>query len=72
MYDLISLLRRELINRLGWDERGVVYVEYALLIALIALVVVAGAAALGNNINGLFARLANYINTIPVPSPPSP
>ena len=72
MLDLINLLHRELITRLHGDERGVVYVEYALLVALIALVIVGGATALGLNINNMFERLATYVNSIPIPSAPSP
>ncbi len=67
MLDLINLLRRELINRLRGDERGVVYVEYALLLTLIALVIVGGAALLGNNINGLFTNIAGYVASITTP-----
>jgi len=67
MLDLINLLRHELINRLRGDERGVVYVEYALLLTLIALVIVGGAALLGNNINGLFTNLAGYVASITTP-----
>jgi Flp pilus assembly pilin Flp len=68
MLDLINLLRRELITRLRGDERGVVYVEYALLLTLIALVIVGGAALLGNNINGLFANIASYVASIHTPT----
>jgi Flp pilus assembly pilin Flp len=67
MLDLINLLRREPINRLRGDERGVVYVEYALLVALIALVIAGGAALLGNNINGLFANIASFVASITTP-----
>ena len=67
MLDLIDLLRRELINRVRGDERGVVYVEYALLLTLIALVIVGGAALLGNNINGLFTNIAGYVASITTP-----
>ena len=67
MLDLINLLRRELINRLRGDEQGVVYVEYALLITLIALVIVGGAALLGNDINGLFTNIAGYVASITTP-----
>ena len=45
MLNLMNLLRHELITRLRGDERGVVYVEYALLITLIGLVIVGGATA---------------------------
>jgi len=67
MLDLINLLRSELITCLHGDERGVVYVEYALLITLIALVVVGGASLLGNTINDFFTGLAGYIASITTP-----
>jgi pilus assembly protein Flp/PilA len=67
MLDLINLLRRELIIRLRGDESGVVYVEYALLVTLIALVIVGGASLLGNNINGLFTNIASYVASITTP-----
>ena len=67
MLDLINLLRRELITRLWGDELGVVYVEYALLVTLIALVIVGGASLLGNNINGLFTNIASYVASITTP-----
>ena len=70
MLELINLLRRELISRLRRDERGVVYVEYALLVTLIALVIVGGASFLGNNINGLFTNIASYVASIPMPPVP--
>jgi pilus assembly protein Flp/PilA len=70
MLDLINLLRRELINDLRGDERGVVYVEYALLVTLIALVIVGGATALGLNINNLFNQIAGYVATITMPTTP--
>ena len=67
MLDLINLLRRDLITRLWGDERGVVYVEYALLLTLIALVIVGGASLLGNNINDLFTNIASYVASITTP-----
>lgn len=41
------------------DESGVTAIEYALLAALIAVVIIAGAALLGTNINELFNDIAN-------------
>ena len=67
MLNLPNLVRRELITCLHGDERGVVYVEYALLITLIALVIAGGASLLGNNINGLFTSLAGYIASVTTP-----
>ncbi len=57
-----------LINRFRRDERGVVYVEYALLITVIALVVITGAGLLGNDINDLFNGIATYIGAIVTPT----
>jgi pilus assembly protein Flp/PilA len=68
MLGLISLLRRELSDRLRADEHGAVYVEYALLVTLIALVIAAGATALGLNINDLFNKLAGYIASVTTPT----
>jgi Flp pilus assembly pilin Flp len=67
MLDLINLLRSELITRFHGDERGIVYIEYALLMTLIALVIVGGAALLGNNINDLFTNIASYVASITTP-----
>ncbi len=67
MLYLINLLRSELITRFHGDERGVVYIEYALLMTLTALVIVGGASLLGNNINGLFMNIASYVAGITTP-----
>jgi pilus assembly protein Flp/PilA len=68
MLDLFNHLRRVATNRLRGDERGVVYIEYALLMTLIALVIVGGASLLGNNINGLFTNIAGYIASLTTPT----
>jgi pilus assembly protein Flp/PilA len=36
------------------DDRGATAVEYGLLVALIALVIIAGVTAFGGSVNGLF------------------
>ncbi len=43
------------------DEDGVTSVEYAIMAALIALVVIAGATLLGNNTNDTFNTVADVI-----------
>lgn len=43
------------------DEDGVTSVEYAVMAALIALVVIAGATLLGNNTNDTFNNVAAVI-----------
>jgi pilus assembly protein Flp/PilA len=48
------------------DERGASMPEYALLVALIAVVVIAGASLLGTSING---QLTNVGNKVASPTP---
>ncbi len=43
------------------DESGATAIEYGLLAALIAVVIIAGATLLGTNINALFTRIAQLI-----------
>jgi pilus assembly protein Flp/PilA len=46
-------------------DRGATAVEYALLVTLIAIVVIAGATALGLSINGKFNDASTAINNKP-------
>lgn len=39
------------------EEDGVTAIEYGLIAALVAVAIVAGASALGTDLNGLFTRL---------------
>jgi pilus assembly protein Flp/PilA len=43
------------------DERGATMVEYGLLVAFIAIVVLAGATLLGTNLNTLFSSVASKV-----------
>ena len=43
------------------DESGVTAVEYGLLVALIAVVIIAGASALGTNVNDVFNYSAGQV-----------
>lgn len=43
------------------DERGVTAAEYALLIALIAIIIVTGAGTLATAINTLFGEIAGHL-----------
>ena len=47
--------------RLGRSERGAALVEYALLIALIAVVCIAAITLLGKNANDKFSQVASKI-----------
>ncbi len=40
------------------DEKGATMVEYALMVALIAVVCIAAVTLIGNNANGMFGRIA--------------
>jgi len=45
------------------DESGATAIEYGLLAALIAVVIIAGASLLGTNINQLFKDIAGCLST---------
>lgn len=49
---------KKLIARFFRDERGVTATEYALMIALVAVVIIVGATALGTNLNDVFSSVA--------------
>ena len=49
------------LNTLLRDEEGASYVEYALLLALVALVVITAATTLGNNLSAFFNSSAGSI-----------
>jgi len=44
-------------------EEGVTAIEYGLIAALVSVAIVVGASALGNELNAIFQRLANCIQT---------
>jgi len=58
MSKLASIARRIVRN-----EEGATMVEYALMIALIAVVVIAGATLLGNSVNAKFGTVATNVGT---------
>jgi len=43
------------------DEKGATMVEYALMVALIAIIAMVGAGTLGTNVNGAFTTIAGKI-----------
>jgi len=45
------------------DEEGVTAIEYGLIAALIAVMIIAGAALVGTNLNALFTRIGNCLAT---------
>lgn len=44
------------------DEEGAVAIEYALLAALIAVIIIAGARLIGKNICGILTSIANVLS----------
>ena len=46
------------------DEEGVTAIEYGLIAALVAIAIIAGATALGGNINALFTRIAAVLTPL--------
>jgi pilus assembly protein Flp/PilA len=47
------------------EEDGAAAIEYGLIAALIAVAIILGATALGQNINALFTALANCMTNLP-------
>jgi len=50
-------------NLLTRSQQGATAIEYGLLVALISLVIVVGAAAVGTNLNALFERISTCLAT---------
>jgi pilus assembly protein Flp/PilA len=48
-------------QRLGRDDRGATAVEYGLMVALIAAVIIAAVTLLGTNLNNIFNTVAGAI-----------
>lgn len=77
LYVVLSNLRA----RLRSDDRGVTSLEYALLAALIGVVIIGAVTMLGRSLGGLFTGLAGFFRggppppihpPPPPPGPPSP
>lgn len=49
------------IKRVGAAEEGVTALEYALIAALIAVVIIGGVSLLGTNVSQVFSTVANTI-----------
>ncbi|HEY7992497.1 MAG TPA: Flp family type IVb pilin [Stellaceae bacterium] len=47
--------------KFGADENGVTALEYALIAALVAVVIIGGVSLLGTNISSVFSTVANTI-----------
>lgn len=62
MYDLFIYTRIRLTAKIG-TERGASAVEYGLLVALIAVVIIAAVTLLGGNLKSLFNSTASSIGS---------
>lgn len=51
----------ELKDRFARDDEGATAVEYGLMVALIAVVILGAVATLGTKLNGLFTTIANSL-----------
>ncbi len=60
MNTLISNTKR-LVSLFSKDQDGVTAIEYALIAALVAVVIIGGATLLGTNLNTLFTNIAGKI-----------
>ena len=52
---------RTMLTKLNRDERGATAIEYGLIAALVALIIIAGLNALSTGLNGLFTRVATAL-----------
>jgi pilus assembly protein Flp/PilA len=61
MQDIVEYLRIRL-TAMARTERGASAVEYGLLVALIAVVIVVAVTTLGSNLSGVFSKTASSIS----------
>lgn len=61
----------ELLKRFWYGEEAVSAVEYAILLAFLALLVSAAMAAFFGSLNGIFQDWATWFNSVNGPAPPS-
>jgi pilus assembly protein Flp/PilA len=52
---------KKLLSRLWKDEEGATAVEYGIMVALIALVIIAGVTALGTNLQATFNKASTTV-----------
>jgi pilus assembly protein Flp/PilA len=66
MLDMLQIRILEVLARFRRDETGAAMVEYGLLVGLIAVVVAAGAAILGQDISTMFSNIGTALVGIPI------
>ena len=54
---------KNLVSRFLKDESGATAIEYGLIAALIGVAIMVGASFVGNELNGLFNRIGNKLQT---------
>lgn len=59
--NLLTKKAQNFLTKFGKSEEGVTAIEYALIAALIAVVIIAGATLLGTNLNAIFTAIAGLI-----------
>jgi pilus assembly protein Flp/PilA len=52
------------INRFIWEEEGVTAIEYGLIAALIAIVIIVAVTAIGTNLNVVFCAVAQALGNV--------
>ena len=62
MYDVVNYVRIRL-TAMARTERGASAVEYGLLVALIAIIIIVGVSLLGTNLRSIFNKTANSIGS---------
>ena len=60
MYDLYNYVRIRLVGK-AKTERGASAVEYGLLVALIAIIIIVAVSTLGKNLSGIFTKTSSSI-----------
>lgn len=64
MMELMAVRAASLAARLRKDKRGVTALEYGLIAALIAVVIITAVTTLGANLERVFERVANEIERV--------
>ncbi len=54
---------QKIVTRFLKDEGGATAIEYGLIAALVAVVIIVGLTSLGSNINGTFSTVANNVSS---------
>jgi pilus assembly protein Flp/PilA len=52
---------RKFVTKLAGDKKGVTALEYALIAALVAVVIIGGVSLLGSNVSKVFSTVASTI-----------